>query len=251
MSHDNDPLGGQDGLEGRSYALIVSSDESSQNELVAILSTAGFEVAAATPEQLLGMHDLIPPRLVVLDDTSSLAERKEVQKALMRHRPLIGVPLLVLAQDAEIDSFSAAITDGAAAFLRKPIDGADLVAAAKRLVDWTDAGEWTEKRRRVRRPLILKIHVQFRETRVRVPGQMLDASSGGCRVELGQAVAPGEKIQLVLHDQDGGETFLALGAKVRWHCQIDEKRHEIGLRFSGTTALFAGKILGFTPMDAT
>jgi len=37
------------------------------------------------------------------------------------------------------------------------------VGLAKRLVDWTGGGEWTEKRRRERRPLILKVEVEFRD----------------------------------------------------------------------------------------
>ena len=237
--------------EGRSYALIVSDSESNQLALEDILATAGFEVASATAERLLGMHDLLPPRLVILDDAQDLAGRKELQKKLMRHTPLIGVPLLLMSRDSDIDSFSAAIADGAAAYLKKPVEPGELVDLAKRLVDWTGGGEWTEKRRRVRRPLILKVQVQFRSSGQRIPGQIIDASGGGCRVEVSEAVPVAEKVQVVLQDQEGGDTFLALGAEVRWHDDLGGGTHELGLRFTGTTALLAGKILGFTPMDAT
>jgi FixJ family two-component response regulator len=235
----------------RSYALIVSDSETNQLALEDILSTAGFEVASAPAERLLGMHDLVPPRLVILDDAQDLAGRKELQKALMRHPPLVGVPLILMSRDSDIDSFSAAIADGAAAYLKKPVEPGDLVDLAKRLVDWTGGGEWTEKRRRVRRPLILKVQMQYRSSGRRIAGQIIDASSGGCRVEVPEAVPAGEKVQVVLQDQEGGDTFLALGAEVRWHDPRGEGTHEIGLRFTGTTALLAGKILGFTPMDAT
>jgi len=235
----------------RSYALIVSESEANQLALEDILATAGFEVASVAAEHLLGMHDLVPPRLVILDDASSLAERKALQKAIMRHLPLVGVPLLLLSRDADIDSFSTAIAGGAAAYLKKPIEPGELVDLAKRLVGWTGGGEWTEKRRRLRRPLILKIQMNLRSTERRIPGQILDASSGGCRVEVPEAVPPGEKVQVVLQDQEGGDTFLALGAEVRWHDPRPDGSHEVGLRFTGTTALLAGKILGFTPVDAT
>jgi len=240
----------ESGSKGRSYALIVSDNETNQVALEDILTTAGFEVASAPAERLLGMHDLIPPRLVILDDAQDLAARKELQKSLMRHKPLIGVPLLLLSRDSDMDSFSAAIADGAAAYLKKPVEPNELVDLAKRLVDWTGGGEWTEKRRRVRRPLILNVQINFRESGRRIPGKILDASSGGCRVEVPEAIAAGDKVQVVLQDQEGSDTFLALGAEVRWHDPL-EHVHEIGLRFTGTTALLAGKILGFTPMDAT
>ncbi len=38
------------------------------------------------------------------------------------HPALQGVPLLILAYDADIDSYSGAITQGAAAYLVKPFD---------------------------------------------------------------------------------------------------------------------------------
>lgn len=250
MSDDDAPEAEGEG-NARSYALIVSDSESNQVALEDILSTAGFEVASAEAERVLGMHDLVPPRLVILDDAKSLAERKELQKQLMRHAPLIGVPLLLLSRDSDIDSFSTAIAGGAAAYLKKPVEPAELVDLAKRLVHWTGGGEWTEKRRRVRRPLILKVEVEFRSRSGSMAGQIIDASSGGCRVEVPEVVAPGEKVQIVLKDHDGGGTFLALGAEVRWAEKTERGTNEIGLRFTGTTALLAGKILGFTPMDAT
>jgi CheY-like chemotaxis protein len=241
----------QDAPDQRAYALIVSAREANQISLEGILRNAGFEAASASVPQVLELHDLVPPRLVVLDDATSREERRAVQKQLREHAPLVGVPMVVLARESDIDSFSEAIAEGAAAYLRKPVNPDELVSLAMRLTGWSGRGEWTEKRRRVRRPLILQVAVQNRRTRDRYTGQMLDASGGGCRVELGLAIDSGEKVQVVLHNEIGDSTYLGLGAEVRWVTPVDAQRFEHGLRFTGTTALLAGKILGFTPMGST
>lgn len=240
----------------RGYLLVVSEREVNQLALEATFRNAGFEAASATVEEVLALHDLVPPKLVILDDATDRGARKELQKQLGRHPRLIGVPLLVLARDGDMDSFSEAIAGGAAAYLKKPASAAELTELAVRLSGWSGRGDWTEKRRRIRRPLILQIHVQRRSDRVRQRGQMLDASSGGCRVEVTQDVTPGEKVQVILHaetpDTEGEDsTYLGLGAQVRWSRQIEAGRFELGLRFTGTTAILAGKILGFTPVGGT
>jgi CheY-like chemotaxis protein len=235
----------------RAYALIVSAREANQLTLEGILRNAGFEAACASVAEVLALHDLVPPRLVVLDDATTRDERRAVQKQLREHPPLVGVPMVVMARESDIDSFSEAIAEGAAAYLRKPVNPEELVSLAMRLTGWSGRGEWTEKRRRIRRPLILQVAVQNRRTRDRYTGQMLDASGGGCRVELDRAIDSGEKVQVVLHNQSGDSTYLGLGAEVRWVTPVAAQRFEHGMRFTGTTALLAGKILGFTPVGST
>lgn len=211
----------------------------------AILGAAGIEVSEATEAELHGAADWVPPRVVILDDSTDRAERGKAQIRLGAHPALQGVPLVILAYDADIDSYSGAITQGAAAYLVKPVDPEEFAEAARRLVGWTNPpGDRTEKRRRMRRALLMKVDVELRRDKRRFPGQLLDASGSGCRVEVPEAVAAGELVRVVLHGHDDS-THVALGAEVRWHVAAPAGAHELGLRFTGSTAALAGQLLGF------
>jgi response regulator RpfG family c-di-GMP phosphodiesterase len=210
----------------------------------AILSARGIEVSEATVAELDGVPDWVPPRVVFLDDSRGRAARDEVQARLAAHPALQGVPLVILAYDADIDSYSGAITQGAAAYLVKPIDPEELTEVARRLAGWKNRSDRTEKRRRVRRPLLMKVDVELRRDKRRLPGQLLDASGSGCRVEVKEAVAPGEIVRVILHGHDDS-THVALGAEVRWQVPTAAGEHELGLRFTGSTAALAGQLLGF------
>jgi two-component system chemotaxis response regulator CheY len=232
------------------YALVVGAPDADRGAVEQALLGSGLSVAAATPGETLAARDLIPPRLVVLDDSGGREDRMGVLRHLLAHPPLQGVPILVLAYDGDVDSFTSAITKGAAAYLVKPVDDAELLAASQRLCDWAGSNDRTEKRRRLRRPLLMKVEVDIRARKLRVPGYMLDASSGGCRVELSEAVAEGEAVRVVLHARDD-TTHLALGAQVRWHYLRPSGFHLVGLKFTGTTAMLAGKLLGFASVEMT
>ena len=210
----------------------------------AILGAAGLEVAEVTEAQLLAAPDQVPPSLVVLDDTRGRAARDALQARLKAHPALQGVPLLILAYDAGIDSYSGAITQGAAAYLVKPVNPEDLAEAARRLSGWKSRGDRTEKRRRVRRPLLMKVDVELRRVKGRIPGQLVDASGSGCRVEVSEELAAGELVRVTLHSHEDS-THVALGAEVRWHAAAPSGAHELGLRFTGWTATRAGQLLGF------
>ena len=193
--------------------------------------------------------DQAPPSLVVLDDARGRTARDAVQARLKAHPALQGVPLLILAYDADIDSYSGAITQGAAAYLVKPVDPEELAEASRRLSGWKSRGDRTEKRRRVRRPLLMKVDVELRREKRRIPGQLLDASGSGCRVEVPEEVAAGELVRVTLHSHEDS-THVALGAEVRWHVAAPSGAHELGLRFTGSTAALAGQLLGFATTNS-
>jgi CheY-like chemotaxis protein len=237
-----------DGRAG--YTLVVGPDNEDRTWVVGTLEAGGLEVYAATDEEVHSSTDWVAPHLLVLDDSAGIEQRRLRQARLLAHPNLRGVPLLVLAYDTDIDSFSGAITKGAAAYLVKPVDPDEVVEAAQRLCGWMGSSDLTEKRRRLRRPLLMKVDVEIRSRRVRVPGQMLDASGGGCRIEVGQEIAPGELLRVILHAHEDS-THVALGAEVRWHQLTSSGAHLIGVRFTGTTALLAGKILGFASTGST
>jgi hypothetical protein len=81
-------------------------------------------------------------------------------------------------------------------------------------------------------------------------GQIVDVSGSGCRIELPEPVGVGDAVRIILQGHEGS-THVALGAEVRWHRQAPDGTHVAGLRFTGTTALLAGKILGFVSSGMT
>ena len=176
-------------------------------------------MAAATEAEILAGRDLVPPSSLVLDDQGSRDERKATQARLQAHPALQGVPLLILAYDTDIDSYTGAITKGAAAYLVKPV-GPD------ELADRRPAALGLEAPRRPHGEAAARAPAPAHEGRrrpaarkVRVPGQLLDASGSGCRVELEEEVAAGELVRIILHGHEDS-THVALGAEVRWHASL-------------------------------
>ena len=57
------------------------------------------------------------------------------------------------------------------------------------------------------------------------------------------AASPYDLVRIILHGHEDS-THVALGAEVRWHRVAPSGTHVVGVRFTGTTALLAGKLLG-------
>lgn len=235
---------------GYQYTLIVGDDGLDRAWIEGTLMRGGLEVAASTHQDLANMPDIVPPHLAVLDDASNREERMANFRSLRLHPALAGVPVVMLAYDADIESFSEAISKGAAAYLVKPVNAEELVAVAHKLSGWLSSNDRTEKRRRLRRPLVMKVEVDLRARKLRVPGQIIDVSGGGCRVELGEKIDKGDLVRVILHGADAS-THMALGAEVRWTGQASDGTWVAGLRFTGTTALLASKVLGFVHTGMT
>lgn len=228
---------------GYQYTLVVGPDSPDRAWLEGILMRGGLEVAACTEAELLAMPDIVTPQVAILDDSSSRDERMASFANLRTHPPLAGVPVVVLAYDADIDSFSAAVTRGAAAYLVKPVPAEEVVAVAHKISGWLRSSDRTEKRRRLRRPLLLRVDVDIAGRGSVVPGQIVDVSGTGCRVETSVAVEKGNPLRLTLYGVEGS-TDLTLGAEVRWHRQAPDGTHVAGVKFTGTAAVLAGRILG-------
>jgi CheY-like chemotaxis protein len=233
-----------------SYALVVGPDNPDRAWIESTLLRGGLEVAAASEADVLVTGDLLPPRLVVLDDATNREARLATLRRLQAHPALKGVPLLVLAYEGDVDSFSEAITKGVAAYLVKPASSDELVETAQRLSGWESVTDRTERRRRIRRPLIMKIEAVDRQTKAHVMGHFADVSGSGCRMELPLPVKPGDLLRVILHSQDAS-THVALGVEVRWARRTVSGMTEAGCRFTGTTALLAGRILGFVASGLT
>jgi two-component system, chemotaxis family, chemotaxis protein CheY len=229
--------------------LLVGAVTQDRAWVESTLLRGGLAVRTATEADTLVERKLAPPKLVVIDDSGTRPERMATLRRLQAHPALKGVPILMLAYDSDIDSFTDAITKGTSAYLVKPVGPDELVIVARRLSGWVGTIDHTERRRRSRRPLIVKVEVHLRARETRVMGQILDVSGTGCRVEIPAEVQKGELLRLVLQGQDDS-THVALGVDVRW-CRPSKGVFLAGCRFTGTTALLAGKLLGFVSMGAT
>ena len=226
------------------YVLIVGEETADREYVVAALRWGQLEVHGCTEALLHAINDLQPPVLTVLDHGGTFAEVKAAQERLLAHPGLIGVPLLVLSYVADVDAYSASIAGGASAYLVKPVVAEELVGVTRKLSGWMGQTDHSEKRRRLRRPLLIKVEVHLRARKEKTTGQITDASGGGCRIELGEPVAPGDRIRLELHSHKGS-THLALGGEVRWYRLAPDGTHIAGVKFTGNTAMHAPQLLGF------
>lgn len=228
---------------GYQYTLVVGQDSPDRAWLESVLMRGGLEVAACTEAELLAMPDIVPPQIVILDDSASREERMASFANLRAHGPLAGVPIVVLAYDADIDSFSTAITRGASAYLVKPVAAEEIVAVAHKISGWLRSSDRTEKRRRLRRPLLLRVDVDVAGRDGTFPGQIIDVSGSGCRIELKQPLEKGDTVRLTLYGVEGS-IDLSLSAEVRWQRRAPDGTQVAGVKFTGTAAVLAGRLLG-------
>ena len=75
------------------------------------------------------------------------------------------------------------------------------------------------------------------------PGQIVDASGSGCRIELKQPLEKGNAVRLTLYGVEGS-IDLSLGAEARWERRTPDGTQVAGLKFTGTAAILAGRLLG-------
>ena len=54
---------------GYQYTLVVGPDSPDRAWLESVLMRGGLEVAACTEAELLSMPDIVPPQIVILDDS--------------------------------------------------------------------------------------------------------------------------------------------------------------------------------------
>jgi PilZ domain-containing protein len=160
------------------------------------------------------------------------------------HPPWPDVPTIVVSSKTDIDSFTNAITSGAAAYLVSPVDAAELTAAVHRLAQWKAPAPGSTTRKLSRRPLLLDVDLDIEGRHVR--GHLVDVSAGGCRVETYGRVPRGCEVTLTPRAL-GTSTGIALGAVVTRTRRVETVQPplcEAALRFNATSALLAGRIFG-------
>jgi hypothetical protein len=174
--------------------------------------------------------------LVVLDEPEALP-------AGVRRGP----PVVVLSRHRDIDSFSGALTGGAAAYLVKPLDPEELTEVAARLARWRSAVGPDGRRRARRRPLLIAVDLEADARGFKARGRLLDVSASGCRVEVpGPGMKAAETVRLIPRAVSD-TTGIALGAQVRWRRAAPGDQQVAALRFNGTSALLAARIFGTPP----
>jgi CheY-like chemotaxis protein len=170
-------------------------------------------------------------------------QREDLLASLERIRadPALGdVPLVVVDHERDIERFTAAVARGAAACVCPPLDPTYLRATVLRLARWRDGTDTRERRKRRRRPLLLRVDVHLPGPRT-VEGLLRDVSATGCRIELAERVAPGTEISITPYGYDASLEF-RLGAKVRRYVALQPGLHMLACRFVGTGAVMAPRL---------
>jgi hypothetical protein len=160
------------------------------------------------------------------------------------HAPWPGVPTIVVSSKTDIDSFTNAITSGAAAYLVSPVAPAELTAAVHRLAQWQPPPPGASTRKLKRRPLLLDVDLEIEDRHVR--GHLVDVSASGCRVETYGRVRRGSEVTVTPRAL-GTSTGIALGAVVTRTRRDDSMKPpicEVAMRFNALSALLAGRIFG-------
>jgi FixJ family two-component response regulator len=113
---------------------VVDDEESVRRALERLLRSAGIETETfASGSAMLEDLARCEPDCVVLDLHMPGMSGFEVQERLAARARRI--PVVVLTGQDTPESFERATTGGAAAYLRKPVDGGDLLAAVAAAMD--------------------------------------------------------------------------------------------------------------------
>ena len=114
----------------RDTVLVVDDEAASGESICLILADAGFKtVHANNGHQALALLEAFDPALVIADMRMPVMDGRAFVRALNeRYARAIPFPVLM------VSGLDAALPDGTVAFLRKPIDAKQLVAAVREYV---------------------------------------------------------------------------------------------------------------------
>lgn len=180
------------------------------------------------------------PSVVVLHERR---RREDLLDSLDRVRadPALGrVPLVVVDHERDIERFTAAVSRGAAACVCPPLDPAHMRATVSRLARWREAVGPGDRRRRRRRPLLLRVDMHLPGGRV-LGGLLRDVSTSGCRIESPERVEPGTAVAITPYGYDASLEF-RIGAVVRRNAALAPDLHMLACGFAGTGAVLASRI---------
>jgi CheY-like chemotaxis protein len=192
------------------------------------------------------------PEVVVLHERRRREDLLESLDRLHADAALGRTPLVVVDHERDIERFIAAVGRGAAACVCPPLDPVHLRATVTRLARWRDGKGPRDRRRRGRRPLLLRVDVHLPGERVLV-GLLRDVSGTGCRIEAPERVAPGTEVSITPYGYDASLEF-RIGAIVHRHLEPEPGQHVLACRFTGTGAVMAPRLFavksGFAEITA-
>ena len=115
--------------------VFLVDDEASVRKAVArLLRAEGFKVSAyESAGEFLRAHDPAAPGCLVLDMAMPAINGLELQQALAARDSLL--PIIFLTGRADVPMCAEAMKRGAADFLTKPVQDADLLAAVRRALE--------------------------------------------------------------------------------------------------------------------
>ena len=189
------------------------------------------------------------PEVVVLHERRRREDLLESLDRLHADPALGSTPLVVVDHERDIERFIAAVGRGAAACVCPPLDPVHLRATVTRLARWRDGKGPRDRRRRGRRPLLLRVDVHLPDARALV-GLLRDVSGTGCRIESPERVAPGTEVSITPYGYDASLEF-RIGAVVHRHLEPVPGQHVLACRFTGTGAVMAPRLFAVrTPRPA-
>jgi CheY-like chemotaxis protein len=218
----------------RRRILVVEDEDEIQILLGRILRSMGHEVESALGgAEAIEKIDANPPDLVLLDLIMPEVDGWEVLRHI-RQRPNPPA-VVVLTGRADYQTFARVVQQGASAYVIKPFRFPELVATCQKVLLASAARSYViaERRRGLRRFLIVEVNVLSHDDKPVALGELLELSAGGARLELGVALVAGERVRLAFHLPGG--VPLRLTGEIRW-CDATTRGFTHGLAFVALSA---------------
>jgi hypothetical protein len=223
--------------------LVVGGSAEDGRWLEDVLRPSGLAVTVRPLEDALAPpagENRPRPEVVVLHERRRREDLLESLDRLHADPALGRSPLVVVDHERDIERFIAAVGRGAAACVCPPLDPVHLRATVTRLARWRDGKGPSDRRRRRRRPLLLRVDVHRPGEPVLV-GLLRDVSGTGCRIEAPERVAPGTEVAITPYGYDASLEF-RIGAIVHRHLEPQPGQHVLACRFTGTGAVMAPRL---------
>jgi DNA-binding response OmpR family regulator len=119
-----------------SLIYVADDDPSILDLVVTVLSRDGFEaIGFATAEALMAALSARAAAAVLLDVRMPGQSGLDALKAIKQDAALARVPVLMLTGDGRLDRIVQAMQLGAAGYVMKPLDGAQLVERVRGLLN--------------------------------------------------------------------------------------------------------------------
>jgi len=194
--------------------LVVDDDPEVRALLRGILEDSGYAVETAS-----GGRDALEtfpeprPDLMVLDLAMREVDGWGVLEALQGRGRL--PPVLLLAEHGE-DPRRGRFRECVAACLFKPVHPDEFLGTCRRVLDLAARAEHfvRERRREVRRPLVVEVTLLSDQGSPSVRGTLVDISPRGFQMELGVPLEPGSPVRAVLSFP--GSATVTLEGRIRW-----------------------------------